>query len=179
MIIPFNKQTNFLSLIKSKKKFLEEFNTEKSYKSEKKRTKQFVDSFNKEAKKQKSEWYAETEECKSICDRKPFILTHLCKEKISGWWIFKEVDIVKLHIVVYENHTSFVENDYVIVDSDIKGNNRVFYYLPEFISILEKIPEAFFILPKEEIYNFEKRFSEIKKRVEILEDTLLNNKILK
>jgi len=166
IIDDYKNQVDFL--INAKKKFLKEVGTEKGLKAEKKRTKEFVDSFNKEAKKQNSKWYAETDECETEISGK-FILTYLCKKIISGWWIFKEVKIIKLHICVYENHTSFVENDYVVSDLGVKANDKVFRFLPEIKPILDKIPQAFFILPKGEIHNLGKRINNINKRIEKIE----------
>ena len=177
MIIEFNKQIGHL--IKSKKKYLKEFGTKEGYENEKKRTKEFVDSFNKEAKKQNSPWYAEIQKCIhsfGMDKGEEFILTHLCKKVVSGWWIFNTTDLIKLHICVYRDHMSFVENDYVVSEYGIKKNDKVFYFLPELTPVLEKIPQAVFILPKEEINNLGKRMKDITKRVGIIEKEVLNGR---
>lgn len=169
-IIKFEEQIEHL--IKSKERYLEEYRTKEGYEKEKWRTKEFVDSFNKESQKQKSLWYAEIKECEKDLDGHPFILTYLIKKITKGWFIFKTTEKIKLHICVYDTHMSFVENDYVVSDYGLEVNNKVFKYIPELKPILEKIPQAVFILPKEEINNLGKRMNEINSRIEEMEDKI-------
>ena len=65
------------------------------------------------------------------------------------------------------------ENDYVIGNNDIKRNDKIFHYLPELKPILEKIPQTFFILPREEIFNYDKVVAGIKEDVKELKEEIL------
>lgn len=171
IIETIDKQTEYTyNILKAKEKFLEEGDTPKGLEAEKKRTKIFVDSFNKESRRQGSSWYAETEEC--IRPKGNFILTHLKKKIDSGWWIFKVAETISLHICVYENHTSFVNNDYSFSEYGDEKNKAIYKYLPELRPILQKMPEVFFIMPLSEIHNFHKRILEIRKDMKEIEEKI-------
>lgn len=120
-----------------------------------KQKKEFVKSFNKESEKQNSEWFAEIQ---------PSEYNHLRISKYYGWWIFKGK--ISLFVGEYENHFSFVDNDYAFSDYGIELNKRIFKYLPEIKPILEKINQVFFILQFNEIGNFELEIGRIGKEVE-------------
>jgi len=165
-----DKQIEYLTKIKEGIiEWVKKYQTLEGFKADKERAKDFVDSFNKEAKKQNSKWFAGWEEPISFIDKKPFILTHIHKRLVKGWWIFKNITTISLHIGCYDTHCSFVDNDYIISDYAKEKNDLIMKYLPEVRPILEKIQQVFWILPLSEIYNFEKRRAEIEKRIEKLE----------
>ena len=140
-------------------------------KSKKEQAIEFTKYFNEEAKKQNSKWFAEWKEHKSMFEKNDsFILLHIHKRLISGWWIFKNITTISLHIGCYDgNHYSFVGNDYVISKYGEEENNRIFRYLPELRPILREISLVFNILPKEKIHNLEIDLARIEKDIKELE----------
>jgi len=126
---------------------------------------EFVKSFNREAKRQKSEWFAKIDYCKSFIDGRKFILLHIHKKRF-----FK--DIISLHIGCYEHHYSFVENDYLLTDYGKEKSDKIFKLLPEISPILENLPQVFFILKQEESSreHMEKMIAGIKKELNLLKN---------
>ena len=66
----------------------------------------FLKEFNTEAKKQKSEWFAEVQNKEDKREEYHFLQI----SKYVGWWIFKEK--ISLHISESSGYFSFVNNDF-------------------------------------------------------------------
>lgn len=164
MIVPFDERIDYLIKFRKERKPL---SPKEEFEEEKRVAKDFVVSFNEEAKKQGSRWFAETRQHTGF-KGDPFILTHLCKS--YGWWSLRSD--IRLHVSVSEDWVSFVQNDYAFSEFGVEQNRKVFKYLPELNPILEKIPQAVFILPLEEISNFEGRLKKITDDIKEIEDRL-------
>jgi hypothetical protein len=144
----------------------------KKEKPEKQMAEEFIKSFNEEAKKQNSEWIAQMDECE-YGEIGKFILLYLRKYKKVGWWIFKETKMMhELQVGCYYPHYSFVDNDYILTDYGKGKNEKIFKLLPQFKSILEAIPQAFFITPIEELTTekMEKRIKSMENWVEKIKE---------
>ena len=129
-------------------------------KSEKQMAREFVNSFNQEAKKQNSKWFAKMDNLKK------FISLHISKKTIRG--------VISLHIGCYKYHYSFVDNDYILTDYAKQKSDRLFKLLPEVKSVLEKIPQVFFILKQEECSqeHMEKQLNEIRKQINEIKQSI-------
>ena len=90
----------------------------------------FLKEFNEEAKKQKSEWFAEVQNKED--KREDYHFLHISKYVYSGWWIFKTKEKISLHISERGGYFSFVNNDFVFSEYGEKQNEEIFALLPEF-----------------------------------------------
>lgn len=130
----------------------------------------FLKEFNTEAKKQKSEWFAEVQNQED--KREDYHFLHISKYIYSGWWIFKTKEKVSLHISEGGGYFSFVNNDFCFSEYGEKHNEEIFALLPEFKNILEKINLPFFILKEYKEIDFQKRFNELNNCLETIEKGL-------
>ena len=128
----------------------------------KKAYRMFLKEFNEEARKQKSEWFAEVQNKED--KREDYHFLHI--SKLVGWWIFKEK--ISLHISESRGYFSFVNNDFTFSEYGEKQNEEIFALIPEFKNILEKIDLPFFILKAYKEVDFEKRFNEINNSLEVI-----------
>lgn len=144
--------------------------TEKSqHLSKKEAFRIFIREFNHEAKLQGSKWFAEVQNTEDL--REDYHFLHISKH--IGWFIFKQK--ISFHVNYYSSescpgHFSFVDNDYSLTEYGEEQNQEIFKYLPEFESILKKIPLNFVILKKYGKSDFEASKKDLIQRLENLEN---------
>jgi len=123
----------------------------------------FLKEFNTEAKKQKSEWFAEVQNKEDKREEYHFLQI----SKYVGWWIFKEK--ISLHISESSGYFSFVNNDFSFSEYGEKQNEELFALFPEFKNIIQNCNFNFFILRDYHKSDFQKRFNELNNRLETIE----------
>lgn len=141
---------------------------------EKQMAAEFVRSFNTEAKKQNSKWFAEFKEHTSSFDGKKFILLHIHKRELEGWWIFKTTATTSVHVGCYDYHYSFVDNDFEFSEYQKQRNQELFKLIPEIRKILENIPQVMFINYQCKSEDFYKHLHEITKDIVELEEAVFD-----
>jgi len=132
---------------------------------------EFIREFNEEAKEQNSKWFAEVHNKND--KREDYHFLHISKRLTTGWWIFKDITTVSLHIGYDQSYFSFVDNDYVFSEYGGKRSDKLFKLLPEFKSILEKIKPKFSILYNCRAEDFRKSVGEIKKEISKLQKEVM------